>query len=143
MCGRIKWEEHVAALEQEGNGSFCQMYCMDMESFVQLHLCVDEKMSAICTTKGKITTEIALHCLLCWLSGGSYIDICLSAGISHSSFYRCIHSAMNAILSINQISNLSFPPDASSISSLADDFKDISGTGGILNGCIGVIKVTR
>jgi hypothetical protein len=81
---------------------------------------------------------IALHCLLRWLAG-AYIDIRLCAGIYRSSFYRCIHSAMNAISSINQISNLSFSPDESSISCLADGFKDISGTGGIFNGCVGVV----
>jgi hypothetical protein len=143
---RLEWDEHVAALQQEGNGSFRRMYRMDVESFVKLcsmlepHLCVDEKMSNIRTTKGKITTEIALHCLLRWLlAGGSYIDIRLSAGISRSSFYRCIHSAMNAIASMEEISILSFPPNDDEISKLADDFKDISGTGGILNGCVGVL----
>ena len=83
---RLEWEEHVAALEKEGNGSFRRMYRMDVNSFVKLtsilepHLSVDGKMSSICTTKGRITTEIALHCLLRWLAGGLYIDIWLSAG---------------------------------------------------------------
>lgn len=144
---RLEWEEHVAALQKEASGSFRRMYRMDIESFVKLasmlepHLNVDEKMSKVRTTKGKITTEIALHCLIRWLAGGSYIDIRLSAGISRSSFYRCIHSAMNAISSMEQISRVlsSFPPDDNELSRLANDFKDISGSGGILNGCVGVI----
>jgi hypothetical protein len=143
---RLEWEEHVASLQREGNGSFQRMYRMDVESFAKLcsmlepHLRTDKKMSQIRTSKGKITTEIALHCLIRWLAGGSYLDIRLSAGISPASFYRCIHSAMNAISSMEEFSmQSSFPPDEIELSRLAEDFKDISGTGGILNGCVGVL----
>ncbi len=142
---RLEWENHVAALQKEGKGSFRRMYRMDLESFVKLssmvepHFRVNEKMSKVRTTKGTITTEITLHCLLRWLAGGSYIDIRLSAGISRSSFYRCIHGAMNAISTMQDISILSFPPDEDTQSLLANNFRDVSGTSGILNGCVGVL----
>ena len=142
---RIEWDQHVAALQQEGKGSFRRLYRMELESFVKLcsilepHIGVDTKMSNIRTSKGKITTEIALHCLLRWLAGGSYLDIRLSAGISRSSFYRCIHNAMNTISTIGDIATLSFPPNENQIVQLAAEFKDISGTAGILNGCVGVM----
>ena len=142
---RLEWDKHVAALQKEGDGgSFRRMYRMDIDSFVKLssmlkpHLCVDERMSKICTSKGKITTDIVLHCLIRWLAGGSYLDIRLSAGISRASFYRCIHSAMDGLCSTDKITIDAFPPDESQLVRLAADFKDISGTGGILNGCVGV-----
>lgn len=142
---RIEWNEHVAALQQEGKGSFRRLYRMEYESFVKLcallepHLRVNAEMSDIRTKKGPITTEIALHCLLRWLAGGSYLDIRLSAGISKSSFYRCLHSAMDTISTIPNIATFSFPPDENQIVQLAGDFRDISGTAGILNGCVGVM----
>ena len=47
---------------------------------------------------GFITMEIALHCLIHWLSGGTYLNIRLIAGISKSVFYRLIEATMNAII---------------------------------------------
>ena len=48
--------------------------------------------------KGHITTENTLHCLLRWLSGGSYHDIRVLSGISKASFYRKLHQCMDEIL---------------------------------------------
>ena len=39
-----------------------------------------------------------LQCLLRWLSGGRYLDIRLSAGISPVKFYSFIYKYMDAIL---------------------------------------------
>ncbi len=52
---------------------------------------VDAVMSRVWTGKGPIVTEIALHCLLRWLAGGSQLNIWISAGISTALLYTCIH----------------------------------------------------
>ncbi len=45
------------------------------------------------TGKGQIMTEIVVHCLLQWLSGGSYLDVCISARISKVLFILvCINA---------------------------------------------------
>ena len=43
---------------------------------------------------GVITTPIALHCCICWLSGGFYHDIRLTAGMSRASFYQYTHKGV-------------------------------------------------
>jgi len=55
-------------------------------------------MSRVRTGKDVITVEIIFHCLLRWLSGGSYLDIRLSAGISKVAFHNYIYKCMDAIL---------------------------------------------
>ena len=69
---------------------------------------VDEQMSGVRTSKGSITPEIMLHCLLRWLAGGSYLDIRLCAGISVPSFYRVVYKCVDAILAADELS-FSFP----------------------------------
>ena len=43
------------------------------------------------------TVEIILYRLLRWLTGGSYLEIRLSAGISKAAFYNYIYKCMDAI----------------------------------------------
>lgn len=141
---RMEWNLHVASLLNEGNDSFRRMYRMEFESFTNLcamlhpFLSVDKRMSTLRTSKSSITTEIILHCLIRWLAGGSYLDIRVSAGISSSAFYRCIHSAMVAILSVPEL-QIRLPENAAEFSEVAKGFESISGTNGILNGCVGVL----
>ena len=67
-------------------------YRMEHSKFMKLcdtispKIVVNDKMSRVRTGKDAITVEIMLHCLLRWLSGGSYLDIRLSAGISPAKF---------------------------------------------------------
>jgi len=53
----------------------------------------NDEMSRVRTGKNAITVEIMLHCLLRWLSGGSYLDIRLNAGISPANFILAYTSA--------------------------------------------------
>jgi hypothetical protein len=82
---RIEWEDHVDNLLCEGESAFARMYRMSHGSFTKLcsilhpHLTINAEMSSFRTKKGPITTEIALHCLLRWIAGGSYLDIRLCA----------------------------------------------------------------
>ena len=98
---------------------------------------VDEEMSRIRTSKGPITTETILHCLLLWLGGGSYLDIRLCTGISTSSFYRCIHKCVEAILASDELS-YSFPTGVEEINSAAQEFEALSSKGAI-KGCVACI----
>ena len=85
----------------------------------------------------RITTEIALHCLLRWLAGGSYLDIRLSAGISTPSFFRIVHLCMDAILLCPELA-FAFPSTVSEVRDASNAFRSIS-TNGIIDGCVGCI----
>jgi hypothetical protein len=93
---QLEWDAHVAELAEEGPQAFSQLYRVQPQTFATLCSLIHpflqkDSIKAInrsgCATKGPITTEIALHCLLRWLGGGSYLDIRLSAGIGRSSFF--------------------------------------------------------
>ena len=73
------------------------------------------------TKKKPIITEIALHCLLRWLAGGSYLDIRLSAGILVPSFYQIVHKCIAAILCCNELSYF-FPTKREEISQTIKEF---------------------
>ena len=78
---QMEWFSHVEELNNEGDEHFIRMYRMSLESFNSLceilgpKLQVDAEMSILHTSKGVITMEMMLHCLLHWLSGGCYLDI--------------------------------------------------------------------
>jgi hypothetical protein len=103
-------------------------------TWINPFLTVDNKMSQIRTGKGPITTEIALHCLLGWLSGSSYLDIRLSAGISKASFYRIVYKCATAILQADQLQYL-FPSSNDELYQACNNFKAIS-SNGVSDGCI-------
>ncbi len=94
----------------------------------------DPVMSSVCTGKTPIIPEVALHCLLRWLAGGSHLDIRISAGISTSSFYVCIYKCINALLLCKQLS-IHFPTSDEEIMESTQKFQKES-TGGIIDGCV-------
>jgi hypothetical protein len=116
---------------------------MERQSFDKLclllkpHLEVDEIMSKIRTGKGPISTEIALHCLLRWLSGGSYLDIRLYAGISIPSFYLVVYRCVDAILKLKEL-EYTFPTTNDMMEIAANDFKALAGND-VMDGCVGCI----
>jgi hypothetical protein len=140
---RLEWEAHVEELLGEGPLDFCNMYRMEHESYVKLCKFIntdvsrDPEMSRRRTGKGPITTEIALHCLLRWLAGGSYLDIRLSAGISVTSFYCCVHKCIAAILRCAQLA-YSFPVTDEETHKAADDFSKHSHHE-VIDGCVGCL----
>ena len=77
---------------------------MEYSTFMKLcdiigpKIVVNDEMSRVRTGKDAITVEIMLCCLLRCLSGGSYLDIRLSAGINPAKFCSCIYKYMDAIL---------------------------------------------
>ena len=105
---RLKWMEHVAHLNSEGPNAFyvlCHVQDMHYPSYMKLCDLIDQsgrknfEMAKLRTGQkvGVITTPIALHCCLRWLSGGSYHDIHLTAGMGKSSFYNYAHRCISAI----------------------------------------------
>ncbi len=77
----IEWDEHVATLQLKSPRAFLQMYRMEISSFNKLcswlepFLRVDPVISGVRTGKAVITVEAAVHCLIRWLAGGSYLDV--------------------------------------------------------------------
>ena len=140
---RIEWNTHVTELFLESSRSFYQLYRMNLPSFNKLCslidpvVRVDPVMSHVRTGKGPILTEIALHCLLRWLAGGSHLDIRISAGISIASFYTCIHRCIDAVLTCNQLA-INFPKSMNEIEASAQEFQKIS-SGGIVDGCVACV----
>lgn len=141
---RLEWDLHVTQLMEEGPNAFVRLYRMQYASFVKLcrlvepFVSIDPRMSKVRTGgKSPITVEIILHCLLRWLGGGSYLDIRISAGISVTSFYRCIHASMEAILVCERLS-IHFPTTDEELEIAANDFKSLS-TAGVIDGCVACI----
>lgn len=138
---RLVWEEHVAILASEGPLAFLRMYRMTYESFMKLCNIIQpyvvrnlEMARRRSLHKEPITVEIMLHCLLRWLSGGSYLDVRVCAGISTTSFYKGVYACVNAILQCDGLS-YSFPSDNASIAAAAMEWKEYS-TSGIVSGCV-------
>ncbi len=69
-----------------------------------------------------------------WLGGGSYHDICISAGISISSLYLCVHKCIDVVLACDQLA-YSFPTGDHEVQKAANDFKQCS-TYGVIDGCV-------
>ena len=86
---------------------------------------------------GLITTEIALHCCIRWLSGGAWQDVRLTARISRSSLYEYAHRCVAAINSCTKL-QYKFPTTASEIANAALGFKSIS-SHNIFTGCVAAV----
>ena len=88
--------KHIQELAVEGPEAFLKMYRMEYSTFMKLcdiicpEIMFNDEMARVRTGKDAITVEIMLHCVLRWLSGGSYLYIRLSAGISLAKFYSCV-----------------------------------------------------
>ena len=137
---RLEWNNHVEELMSEGDDAFLRIYRMEYTSFTKLcdilrsDVEADAQMSWIRTSKSSITVEIMLHCLLRWLSGGSYQDIRISVGISSASLFTCIYKCINAILNANELS-YKFPSTQTELDAAARNFEALSSHGAI-KGCV-------
>ena len=61
-----------------------------------------------------IIPEIIMHCLIRYMSGGSYIDIRLLVDVSVTSFYNCIRTAMKALINCKDL-KITFPQSTGQI----------------------------
>ena len=141
---RLQWERHVAFLNSEGPNEFQKVCRMKESSFMKLcslidpHLQKDRAMAKLRTKIDQpITTEIMLHCLICWLAGGSHHDIRLHVGISKSAFHRCVHGVIRAIKKVEEL-RIKFPKAEDGWKKVAAGFANIS-SASIIDGCVGCV----
>jgi hypothetical protein len=141
---RINWNLHVEQLLREGDTAFHRMYRMKHASFVKLcryvdpFIRVDVEMSRRRSGgKGPITTEMMVHSLLRWLSGGSQIDVRISAGISHPSFYRIMYKCVDAILRVGEL-KYDFPTSEEEMDRATNNFSNHS-TNNVMTGCVAAL----
>jgi hypothetical protein len=129
---------------------------------------VDVKMANIQSPAGPIIPEIQLHCLLRWLAGGSYLDICsvsrtsktliLSLTTSSTSTLTCSNGLLLFTQKVNIYPStfyyilweacdavcdckqlaLHFLTSEADIAKLAAGFCNIS-YDGVVNGCVGAV----
>ena len=99
---RWNWRSHVKSLNCQG--LFQIYYRMSFSAFSKLlnllreDLRVDAKKSWNRTSnQDPIGPEMILHCMLHYLSGGSYLDVMIHTGISRVAFYSCVYWGMDAI----------------------------------------------
>jgi DDE superfamily endonuclease len=141
---RLQWDCHVAELSNEPN-AFYKLYRMSYQSFVKLCCLIrpffspNERLSNRMSNnrsmgKGALTTEIALHCLLRWLAGGSHLDIRICVGISISSFYRMCYRCLHAVLMVDKL-KYHFPKTTQDVDEAARGFRDCSAHN-VLEGCV-------
>jgi hypothetical protein len=138
---RLDWAEHVD--RQIRRGTFNRMYRMSVDAFNQLvellreALLVDEHMANIRSAAGVIIPEIRLHCLIRYVAGGSYLDICAMVNIHHSTFYHIIWATCEAINTCDGL-RFHFPEMLAELQQASEGFQSIS-TQGVIRGCVGAI----
>jgi hypothetical protein len=100
-------------------------------------LVINEGKSYARSEAGPIIPEIRLHCLMRYLAGGSYLDICTLVSIPHSTFYYILWKTCDAI---NDCPDLEFrlPNTTAELEEASAGFEGIS-VHGIMRGCIGAI----
>ena len=88
---RLNWAGAEHRLRLERRGTFHRMYRMSPDSFARLAVLLEGAMTANEVerhdVRGPIIPEVRLHCVIRYLAGGSYLDICAIAGIHTSTFY--------------------------------------------------------
>jgi hypothetical protein len=138
---RVNWIEHRDKIISRGH--FRRTYRMSPESFEKLVeilrpvLTVNATKAFARSPAGPIIPEIRLHCLIRYIAGGSYLDICTLVSIPHSTFY---YSLWKTCAAINASPQLAFrlPSTKEELKAASDGFESIS-YNGIMRGCIGAI----
>ena len=74
-----------------------------------------------------------MHCTLHYLAGGSYHDICVSAGLLTATFYRAVQHGIDAINSCPAL-QIKFPITLEDLTKAAQEF-ECHNSHGIMNGC--------
>jgi len=137
---RLDWIAHVKRLLKEGQ--FQHMYRMSHISFCKLlhlllsYLKVNQHQGCrhrcgMCY----ISPELILHCLIRYMAGGSHHDIHVLFGLPKSSFFYCLHRAIDAINICPEL-DITFPMDSAGLKRLALGFTGKSSFG-VIDGCVG------
>ena len=85
---------------------------------------------------GRITTEIHLACILCYFTGGSYLDTMVSHGIGKTDLYRSIWAVIHAT-NVCTMLQFNFLTTLSECESISKEFSHRSKAG--FSNCIGCI----
>eukprot|EP00918_Siedleckia_nematoides_P060367 GHVU01131780.1.p1 GENE.GHVU01131780.1~~GHVU01131780.1.p1 ORF type:complete len:436 (-),score=21.97 GHVU01131780.1:1228-2535(-) len=140
---RMVWLTHLEHLRSEARGCFESHYRMPLDDFLQLHTYLESQlqlrddMARVSCGQAAIAPVITLHCVVRWLAGGAMEDVRLVAGLSKSSFYRCLHAGMRAIVACPQLA-FHFPESADDIESAATAFRALS-ENDVVRGCVAAV----
>jgi hypothetical protein len=138
---RANWQEHRNKLIYRCH--FHRTYRMSPESFDRLvdtirsALNTNETKSHNRTVAGPIIPEIRLHCLVRYLAGGSYLDICNLVSIPHSTFYGILWNTCEAINACPEL-GFSLPTTTAELEEASAGFESVS-CQRVMRGCIGAI----
>jgi hypothetical protein len=120
------------------------MYRMNPDAFEKLVFILDTTPTANITKAysnrspaGPNISEIRLHCLLRYLDGGPYLNICGLVLVPHSTFCFLLWQTCDAVADCLEL-DLIFPTTTSQLQTASLGFKSISHQG-IMSGCVGVI----
>ena len=87
FCKRLHWEHHVCKLNCEGPMKFHELRHVRCPLLVELRSLTPlarKNTKTANAQSGLITTEIVLHCCVCWSPGGNCSHICLLVGIKRN-----------------------------------------------------------
>jgi|UPI00043EFA5F hypothetical protein len=137
---RLDWDQHAKNLCNEKQ--FENTYRMSRSSFEKLvrivsHHLAQDAFQAERRAGVVISTPIAVHTCIRWLAGGKAQDIRLISGFSKPTFYRIIHTVMDAINTAVEL-QLIFPLSAGQLEEAAAGFL-VRSEKGIISGCIGAV----
>jgi hypothetical protein len=91
---RMQWDSRVQTLRDQK--MFDRTYRMTYFAFCHLvemlrpALEVDHRFAKLRARAGAIIPELCLHCVIRYLAGGSYLNICAAVQIAPSTFYAII-----------------------------------------------------
>ena len=134
-----QWENHAKDLNAERPNEFHSVCGMHHIPFMKLCSPIDPLVCAkpnLCSESGATTTQVPLHCCVCWLSGGNHNCIHLLAACSIATF--CIH-AHRSIKAINESFHLHFPTTPKEIEQAAMGSQSISPHSQIIGGCVAAL----
>jgi hypothetical protein len=136
---RVDWAEHVAHLELESTSNFFANYRMSLKSFTHLNELLEPKLRQKTYNPAvpAMTSTAMLHCLLRYLAGGQYHDICQTIGISGRSFYQALQLTLDAILATKELA-IKLPGTDAELNAAASEFAAISNFG-VISGCVGAL----
>eukprot|EP00918_Siedleckia_nematoides_P096401 GHVU01211454.1.p1 GENE.GHVU01211454.1~~GHVU01211454.1.p1 ORF type:complete len:425 (-),score=20.73 GHVU01211454.1:238-1512(-) len=140
---RMVWAVHLEHLMREAQGRFAAHYRMELEDFMFLvallepHIRLRDDMARVSCGQDAISPVITVHCMIRWLAGGAMEDIRVVAGISKTSFYRCVSDGMRAVL-LCQPLEFHFPSTAAEIDAAAFAFRQQSEYD-VVRGCVAAV----
>jgi hypothetical protein len=139
---RLDWKAHIKRLLKEGQ--FQRMYRTSHISFHKLlHLLLpylkvnEHQRNRRRCGMGHKSPELILHCLIRDMAGGSHHDIRVLFGLPKSSFFYCLHQAIDAINKCPEL-DITFPMDTAGLKRLALGFTGKSSFG-VIDGCVGAL----